>query len=78
MLGDRGTDLGALGQADVRPEIHLCVGQRASRRTVACNSPFATWVALTQSFAQQQLERELLSSPDALGRLRTRLAPAER
>lgn len=36
--------------------------------------PFATWVGLSKSYAQQKLERELLSSPDALQRLRPRLA----
>lgn len=47
------------------------------RRVVALflhDLPFATWVGLSKSFAQQQLERELLSSPDALQRLRPRLA----
>jgi hypothetical protein len=47
------------------------------RRVVALflhDLPFATWVGLSKSFAQQQLERELLASPDALQRLRPRLA----
>lgn len=46
------------------------------RRVVALflhDLPFATWATLSQSFAHQQLERELLGTPDALERLRPRL-----
>lgn len=40
--------------------------------------PFATWIGLNQSAAQQALERELLSSPDALERLRPSLGDRAR
>jgi len=50
------------------------------RRVVALflhDLPFATWLGLTRSYAQQAVERDLLLNEDALERLRARLTSAD-
>lgn len=49
-------------------------GQRRVLALFLHDLPFATWVALLRSFAQQKLERQLLLDPNALSVLRARLA----
>lgn len=49
--------------------------KRGRRRVLALllhDLPFATWVSLSRSFAQQQLERRLLLDDDALDQLHRR------